>query len=270
MLWMLGYFSDESMIRRVHREHVVGIGGARALLLQAAHPVAFAGFFMSTGSLDDPYARLQRTAAVLDAILFGPREDADRITARVRRVHNRMRGVLPNAVGKFPPGTPWAADDPDLLLWIIATLADSGALVYRRYVRGLTRTERDAYWRDWLMVGELFGLDRADMPANSAGLRAYMREMLQSDILHVSPEARDLGVEVVLRPPVPLIARPLLELANFTIIGLLPARIRREYRLWWNPARTLLLDVGAESTRRLLVPLLPDRLRLRAAPSSPV
>ena len=128
-------------------------------------------------------------------------------------------------------------------------LADSGALVYRRYVRGLTRTERDAYWRDWLIVGELFGLDRADMPANSAGLRAYMREMLQSDILHVSPEARDLGVEVVLRPPVPLIARPLLELANFTIIGLLPARIRREYRLWWNPARTLLLDVGAESTR---------------------
>src|ERR1700759_1789766 len=109
---MPGYFIQESKIRRVHREHVVGIGGARALLLQAAHPVAFAGFFMSTGSLDNPYARLQRTAAVLNTVLFGTRVDADRSTARVRRVHGRMRGVLPKAAGKFPAGTPWAADDP--------------------------------------------------------------------------------------------------------------------------------------------------------------
>lgn len=268
MIWMLGYFNDDSIICRVHREHVVGIGGARALLLQAAHPVAFAGFFMSTGSLDDPYARLQRTAAVLSTVLFGTRDDADRSTARVRRVHSRMRGVLPKAAGTFPAGTPWAADDPDLLLWIIATLADSGALVYSRYVSRLSRTERDAYWRDWLMVGELFGLDRADMPVDSDGLQAYVRGMLHSDILHVSPEARALGVEIVLRPPVPLSARPLLELANFTIIGLLPARIRREYGLWWDPVRTLLLDVGAESTRRLIVPLLPERLRFRTAPSS--
>jgi uncharacterized protein (DUF2236 family) len=265
---MPGYFNDESMIRRIHREHVVGLGGARALLMQAAHPVAFTGFFMSTGSLDDPYARLQRTARVIDTILFGERDAADQVTATVRRVHSRMRGTLPHAAGKFPAGTPWAADDPELLLWIIATLADSGSLVYTRYVGSLTSDERNAYWQDWRVVGELFGLKGNDMPADSSELNDYMHEMLAGDTLHVSQQARELGVEIVLRPPIPLAARPLLELANFIVVGLLPRRIRRQYGLGWDPVRTVLLNAGAESTKRMLVPILPGRLRFR--PSTPL
>jgi uncharacterized protein (DUF2236 family) len=261
---MPGYFNDASMIRRIHREHAVGLGGARALLMQAAHPVAFAGFFMSTGALDDPYSRLQRTAGVLDTILFGERDDADRVTAVVRRVHSQTRGTLPESVGRFPAQTPWGADDPDLLLWIIATLADSGALVYSRYVGGLTQAERDAYWEDWRLVGELFGLASAEMPADSAQLRDYMREMLSGDTLHVSPAARQLGIDIVLHPPVPLVARPLVELADFIIVGLLPASIRRQYGLWWDPVRTVLLHAGAQSTKRVLVPVLPAKLRFRS------
>jgi uncharacterized protein (DUF2236 family) len=264
-----GYFDDGSLIRRVHREHVVGLGSARALLMQAAHPVAFAGFFMSTGALDDPYTRLQRTAQVLDTIMFGPREDADAATAIVRRVHARMRGTLPEPVGRFPAGTPWAADDPELLIWILATLADSGALVYGRYVGRLTRRERDAYWQDWRLVGTLFGLRDGDMPQSSGELEDYLREMLAGDTLHISPQARALGIDVVLRPPVPLAARPLLELANFIIVGLLPGSIRRQYGLWWDPVRTVMLTAGAESTRRLLVPVLPGRLRFRREPTPP-
>src|SRR5579862_8450881 len=65
------YFDDSSVLRRVHREHVVALSGPRALLMQAAHPVAFAGFFMSTGALGDPYRRLRRTADVLDTVIWG-------------------------------------------------------------------------------------------------------------------------------------------------------------------------------------------------------
>jgi len=265
---MPGYFNDASMIRRIHREHVVGLGGARALLMQAAHPVAFTGFFMSTGALDDPYTRLQRTARVLDTILFGERDDADQVTATVRRVHSRMRGTLPRAAGRFPAGTSWAADDPALLLWIIATLADSGAIVYTRYVGALSKRERDSYWQDWRVVGELFGLADSEMPTDSARLREYMREMLSGDTLHVCREARELGTEIVLRPPVPLAARPLLELANFIIVGLLPSKIRRQYGLWWDPIRSVMLNAGAQSTKRVLVPILPGKLRFR--PSAPL
>src|SRR5579859_2130373 len=262
---MAGYFTDASMIRRIHREQVVAFSAPRALLMQAAHPVAFAGFFMSTGALDRPYERLARTARVLDTVLFGERDAADSATAAVRMVHARMRGTLPDAVGRFPAGTPWAADDQALLLWILATLADSGALVYQRYVGRLSRAQRDSYWDDYRVVGSLFGLRGSDMPADSGELESYVHEMVTGEVLYVSEEARELGVEIVLHPPVPLIRRPLLELANFIIVGLLPAQIRRQYGLGWDPVRALTLRVGAEYAKRLLVPALPARMRLRPA-----
>jgi uncharacterized protein (DUF2236 family) len=257
------YFDDSSLLRRVHREHVVALSGARALLMQAAHPVAFTGFFMSTGALGDPYARLQRTARVIDLIIWGSRADADRATAAVRRVHATKRGTLPEAVGRFPAGTPWAADDPELLLWIIATLADSAWVVYERYVEPLSRADKDAYWQDMRLLGGLFGLRDDEMPQTSRALELYVREMVESDVLYVSEQARELGTEIVLNPPVPLLAKPLLELVNFITVGLLPGRIRRQYRLRWDPLRAVTLRVGAEYTRRLLMPVLPGRWRYR-------
>lgn len=263
---MAGLFSDDSMIRRVHREYVVALSGPRALLMQAAHPVAFAGFFASTGALDDPYPRLERTAAAMNTVVFGEREAAERVTARVRRVHSRVRGTLDHSVGRFPAGTPWAADDPDLLLWIVATLVDSSLLVYERYVRGLSSAEREEYWSDYQTVARLFGLPEERTPPTLRALRAYLAAMLRGGDLYVSPEARELGVSIVLRPPVPLAARPLLEIANFITVGLLPGRLRRQYGLRWDPLRGLVHRGGAEYTRRLLVPVLPGRLRYNRRP----
>jgi uncharacterized protein (DUF2236 family) len=260
------YFGDESWIRRVHRENAVGLSGPRALLMQAAHPVAFTGFFAHTGALAAPYERLDRTAAVMHEIAFGSRARADRMTRRVRAVHRRVRGVLPRAAGPFPAGTPYAADDPALLLWILAALADSALVVYGRYVRTLARDERDAYWRDFQVVGQRFGLRRRDMPRTIEGFDDYMAGMLGSGELHVTPRARELAVRIVMRPPVPLAARPLLELANFVTVGLLPAEIRRQYGFSWDPARGLALLGGAEYAKRVLVPLLPGRLRYGVRP----
>ncbi|HMJ33866.1 MAG TPA: oxygenase MpaB family protein [Baekduia sp.] len=262
------YFTDDSLLRRVHREKVAALSGPRALLMMGAHPVAFEGFFMATGSLDDPYDRLRRTAEVMDAIAWGPKADADRMTARVRAMHARARGTLPRAAGPFPAGTPWAADDPALLLWIVACLVDSAVLVHERYVERLTPSERDAYWADYRVVGRLFGLADADMPQTWADFQAYMSDMLGSGDLVVTPTARQVGIEVVLRPPVPLKVRPLVELANFVTVGLLPGAIRRGYGFSWDPARALAVRGGAEYVKRVLVPLLPGRLRYVASAGS--
>jgi uncharacterized protein (DUF2236 family) len=255
-------FTDQSMLRRIISEQVVGFSGPRALLMQAAHPVAFAGFFAHTGALDEPYERLSRTARVMNLVAFGPRAEAERATRRVRTMHGRVRGVLAEPVGRFPAGTPYAAGDPELLLWILATLADSALLVYDRYVTPLTAAERDAAWQDYKLVGRQFGLRDDQMPAEIEDFDLYMAEMLEGDDLHVSPEARELALRIVMRPPVPLRMRPLLELANFVTVGLLPSRLRRQYGLSWDPARALVLRGGAEYTRRLVVPLLPERMRL--------
>jgi uncharacterized protein (DUF2236 family) len=258
----MGYFDDDAMLRRVHRESVVALAGPRALLMQAAHPVAFAGFFAHTGALDEPYDRLARTAAVLDTIGFGSRADADRVTRRVRAMHRRVRGALAEPAGRFPAGTPYAADAPELLLWILATLADSALTVYPRYVRALDRDERDALWRDYKVVGRLFGLADAEMPETIEDFDAYMRGMLEGDDLHVTPDARELAVEIVMRPPVPVTLKPVLELVNQITIGLLPAKVRHEFGFSWDPARHLALVGGAEYVKRVVVPLLPERLRV--------
>jgi uncharacterized protein (DUF2236 family) len=256
------YFTDDSMVRRVHREFVVGLAGPRTLLLQASHPVAFAGFFAHTGALDEPYERLARTARVMDAITFGPRAAADRLTRRVRAMHRRVRGELAEPAGRFRAGTPYAADDPELLLWILAAIVDSSLLVYARYVRGLSRDERDAYWQDYRVIGRQFGLADGELPETIEDFDAYMHEMLYGGDLHITPQARELAIGIVMRPPVPLKVRPLLELANQITIGLLPGEIRRGYGLSWDPARSIALRGGAEYVKRVVVPLLPEHLRL--------
>jgi len=257
------FFTDDSMIRRVQREAVVGLSGPRTLLMQAAHPVAFAGFFAHTGALDEPYERLQRTVRVLGLIGYGDRAEAQRATRRVRRIHRRIRGELPEPAGRFPAGTPYRADDPELLLWILACMADSALVVYERYVRSLSRAERDAFWQDYKVVGRQFGLRDADMPSEIEDFERYMRGMVDGDDLFVTPQARALAVDIVMHPPVPLHARPMLEVANFVTVGLLPARVRRMYGFSWDPARALVLRGGAEYAKRVVVPLLPDGVRYR-------
>jgi len=257
------FFTNDSMIRRVQRESVVGLSGPRTLLMQAAHPVAFAGFFAHTGALDEPYERLQRTVRVLGLIGFGDKAEAQRATRRVRAIHRRIHGELPAAAGRFPAGTPYSADDPALLLWILACMADSALVVYERYVRSPSRAERDAFWQDYRVVGREFGLRDADMPEEIEDLDRYMTGMVEGDDLFVTPAARELALEIVMRPPVPLHARPMLEVANFVTVGLLPARVRRMYGFSWDPARALVLRGGAEYAKRAVVPLLPGRLRYR-------
>ena len=255
-------FDDSSMLRRLHRETAVALSGPRALLMQAAHPVAFEGFFAHSGALDEPYERLRRTAQVMNTIGFGSRKDAERATRRVRAMHGKVRGELARPAGRFPAGTPYAADDPKLLLWVLATIVDSALVFYETYVRSLSEAERDAYWRDYRVVGGLFGLREHEMPADIRGFDAYMDDMLAGDDLFVTSAARELALQIVMRPPVPLARRPMLELVNFVTVGLLPARLRRQYDLSWDPLRALMLRGGAEYAKRVLVPLAPQRLRL--------
>jgi uncharacterized protein (DUF2236 family) len=172
-------------------------------------------------------------------------------------VHARVRGTLDKPASRFPAGTPYRADDPELLLWILAALADSAMLVYGKYVG---RLDRDAVWRDYRVVGELFGLTGDEMPGTAAELDAYVRGMIDSGDLYVTEPARALAVEIVLHPPVPLHLRPLLELVNQTTVGLLPPAVRRMYGFSWDPLRSLALHGGAEYVKRMVVPVLPGRI----------
>jgi uncharacterized protein (DUF2236 family) len=260
-----GYFDDDSMLRRVHRERVMGLSGPRALLMQAAHPLAVAGLLAHSNALDEPYDRLARTAQVMHAIGFGTRAEANEAARRVRAMHRNVRGRLRQPVGRYPAGTEYRADDPELLMWVLFTLVDSGLVVYRTYVGELSRDDEAAYWKDYRTVGRLFGLRASEMPRTLADLDDYRRSMLEGDTLVVTEWARERARAIVLDPPVPLAARPLVETANFVTIALLPDRIREQYGFSPVPppfVRKALVRAGGEYVKRGVLPFLPARVRL--------
>ena len=216
-----GYFPrGESVLRAVHEERIVGmLYGQRALLVQAMHPVAFEGLIGETQGLDAPFRRLVRTAKTMERIYFGTREQADRVAAAVERMHGRVP----------------AAGIQEHLLWILVALADSALAVHQRFVGRLGAEDRERFWQDYLVLGDLFGVDRAVAPADYAGFRAYLRERLASDDLHVTDRARELATRVAFDLPLPAARRPALGILNHAIVGTLPPRARREYGLAWGP-----------------------------------
>ena len=257
-----GYFPPgESVLRRVHEERAVGLlYGQRALLMQALHPVAFTGVIGSTSGLDAPFRRLARTAQIMEAIYFGSREEADRVTARVRRMHARVRGVTDRAAGPFPAGSEYAADRPDMLLWVLACIADSALAMHHWFVGTLSRSELERFWQDYLVVGQLFGLDRSDAPRTYRDFRAWFTERLASDEMFVTDEARELGRRIAFALPLPTERRPARPALNLAVAGTLPPSVRRMYRLPWNPmydAAMRSLSLGA----RLARPVVPAALK---------
>lgn len=240
-----GYFPrGESVLRRVHEERIVGVlYGQRALLLQAMHPVAFDGLLDGTKGLEAPFRRLVRTATTMERIFFGTRAQADMVTGAVRHMHGRVP----------------AAGEQEHLLWILACLADSALAIHQRFVGRLGAEDRERYWQDYLVLGDLFGVDRASAPRDYAGFRGYMRERVASDDMHVTPRARQIATMVAFDLPVPPHRQAVLSVVNHAIVGTLPPRARTEYGLSWGRVDELRL-AGLTGALRAAAGVLPRTL----------
>jgi uncharacterized protein (DUF2236 family) len=247
-----GYFRPDSAIRVIGRESVLMLGGARALLMQAAHPLVAAGIVDHSSYRTEPLRRLARTMTALYTIVFGTRADADRVGAVVKAVHARVRGQR--------GGKTYSAADPDLMLWVHSTLVDTGLAMYETYVGTVEAELADEFYEEMKTVATVFGVPPAVHPATLADFRAYQLRMLESE-LRVGPDAREVA-RSILEPPVPTALRPLARALVLANIGLLPAPLREQYGLSWGPARDALLSASSRSSRRVLLPLLPRSFRL--------
>jgi uncharacterized protein (DUF2236 family) len=255
-----GGFTPDSAIWKVSREWVLMLGGGRALLLQAAHPLALAGITEHSDYEAGPWQRLERTMDAVWTAVYGEPEEAERVGRRVRAMHTRVNGRLERQMGPFPAGTPYDARDPELLLWVHATLVDTALLMYRTYVGALSPAEVDAYYEDMKALARLFGTPDEAIPESYGDFVAWWRAMLADDVICVTPEARALAA-TVLKPPLPFVARPAWEVVRFATAGFLPDKLRRGYGFSWTPAHRALLAASAQGVRRGLMPLLPHRAR---------
>ena len=236
-------FADDAMVRRVHGEGVVLLGGGRALLMQIAHPDVARAVAEHSRFREERFGRLLRTLRPMYAIAFGTQEQGLEALSTINRIHE---GVA---------GSGYRATDPALLLWVLATLIDTGLVMHERFVRPLARDEAQAYYEDMRRFGLLFGLAPEQMPATVEGLRAYVEEMSTS--LRVSDEAREIAS--ALFDSGPLLTPATASMRQLTA-GLLPPALRNQFRLSWGPNRERTLRMF-EKTSRIVVPKLPRRLR---------
>jgi uncharacterized protein (DUF2236 family) len=264
-----GFFPADSMVRRLHRERVVLFSGARALLMQACDPLAVIGFERHSIIFDDPRTRLLRTDERMSRIYFGTREQAEETGRAVRAMHARVTGVTDEDYGPIPAGTTYAASDPALGLWVLATLADSALVYHERIFGALDRDDRERYWAEYRRVGELLGLPPDSMPVTRADLRDYVDGRLTDGSLWISGERRDAAKGIVLAPPpfkplVRVAVMPLHETIKLISVGMLPAQIRALLDFSWDPAREALLR-SALLQLRLGSRFWPDAVRLHPA-----
>jgi uncharacterized protein (DUF2236 family) len=238
------------VLRQVHDEHLVGLFyGQRALCIGALSPLNYVGTSQHSYAKLTPFKRLVHTAKAFETIFFGSRQEADRILAYVHQLHQSVRGVLPEAAGVFPAGTPYSAVDPELMLWTVAVMADSAQCFFELLVRRLSDREREAFWQDYLRFGELFGMPRSECPGSYGEFRAYYRDRLASDEMFLTDEARYVGYATAFEIPMPALQQPGKRVHDLLMLGSLPRRVRELYGLSYSRAQQMAFRATVRAVR---------------------
>ncbi|HJY68795.1 MAG TPA: oxygenase MpaB family protein [Streptosporangiaceae bacterium] len=211
------WFAEDRPIRVVHSDSAMFIGAIRALLLQSLHPLAMAAVAEHSDYRGDPWGRLQRTSHFVGVTTFGRSVEVQQAIARVRAIHQRVTGTAPD-------GRPYAASDPHLLTWVHIAEADSFLRAYACFgTRPLDQAGRDGYVADMARIGTEIGVP--EPPRTEAELaeriRAYRPE------LAATAEAREAARFLLLRPPLPVLARAPYGVLAAAAVSLLPGWARR-------------------------------------------
>ena len=143
-----GLFGPGSIVWRVNREGSLLIGGGAAAILQVAHPLVAAGVGEHSRYREDPWGRLQRTLDLTTKIVFGSTRTATKASRAIQMAHKRVNGELPWDAGRFPKGTPYDANDPELQMWVHATLVATSLTVYTRWVGPLSVADQRRYYEE--------------------------------------------------------------------------------------------------------------------------
>lgn len=226
--------------------------------MQLAHPKLAAGVADHSHFKEDPLDRLYRTMDAMWSIVFDDAPKALAALERVNDIHARVHGIIKGGE-PLPKGTPYSALDPDLLLWVHATLVDSAIVAYGLFVKPLNLEEKTQYYHDTKKLASFFGISEADVPPSVESFDAYIEEMLMGNAIAVGPTARSLAREILHpRPWFLKIAGPL---SSFMTVGLLPPSLREAYGVRWNQDKEKAFQFLAKAIRCLL-PLVPSPLRI--------
>lgn len=253
-----GLFGPESMLWQISREMVLMLAGGRALVLQLAHPAVCEGVASNSRFRNNLIRRARRTFSFVFSIFFGDLQTAKEAGAGVHRIHSYVRGDISAATCPERAGEPYVANDPHLLLWVMATLVDSSVVMFERTVRPLTLAETEAYYQDYRLFGAMMGIPPEEMPPTWPAFRTWFNGMLHGDELYVGDTLRELCHDLFNSP---LTASRIDEIVT---LGMLPESLHSAIGYPWNK-RTKARHAAMMVSLRRSIPHTPAALRFAPA-----
>jgi uncharacterized protein (DUF2236 family) len=232
-------------MRMVAREGVLLAGGARAILLQVAHPAVARGVAEHSDFAARPLDRLRATLSYIYGVTYGTPEEAAAVAAMVTEAHRPVAGAG------------YRASDPELQLWVAATLYDTAVVIYEEVFGPLDPVVGERVYQQYAVLGTALQVPEARWPADRAAFRAYWDHMVAT--VEVSDEARRVARDLLHPVRAPLLLQAAMPLNRFLTAAWLPDRIRQGYGLPWSGADQRRYDVlrrlGAPAYRLVPVPL---------------
>jgi uncharacterized protein (DUF2236 family) len=229
-----GILGPDSLSWRLHEEQWLITAGARAFLLQAAHPKVAQGALDHSGFAEDPFGRVYRTIQGMAILIFGTTSETNAMARHINRLHYTVQGTLPESIGRYTAGETYSAMEPLALLWVHIVFVDSMLTAYKTFVGPLSEAMCEQYWQESCRYARLLGLTDTTLPASYADVQKYIREALASGEIAIGPAAHFIA-QKVLYPPMPLLRKPLWMIVRLITVGQLPSDIRQAYGLSWTP-----------------------------------
>ena len=250
-----GYFGPESMMWKVNKEITVLFGGARALLMHAAHPLIAAGARQTSFYQRDPWKRLIRTLSLQNSVTFGTVQEADESAIRINRLHEVINGK------DEITGDIYDALDHEQLLWVHACLQLSSIYFYEQTVKKLTQEEKDKYHKENMLSAKLVLIDTEKMPQTHNELKDWViKKSKTKDYLLMTDVARDVG-DIISGGPVPKHIKPIWPFISFTAFNTLPDEFKEIYGIKSSIIKSVILKFNL-TLLKITRPFLPPFFRL--------
>tara|TARA_B100000427_G_scaffold232574_1_gene195683 strand:+ start:357 stop:1199 length:843 start_codon:yes stop_codon:yes gene_type:complete len=250
-----GYFGPSSMMWKVNKEITVLFGGARALLMHAAHPLIAAGARQTSFYQRDPWKRLIRTLSLQNSVTFGTKEEADESSHRINKLHEVIKGK-DEVTGKI-----YDALDQEQLLWVHACLQISSIYFYEKTVNKLTEEQKNQYHLENMLSAEKVMVDKNKMPQTHNELRDWViQKSREEDYLLLTDVAKDVK-NIISGGPVPMHIKPIWPFISFTAFHTLPIEFKNIYGIKTNRYKKYLVNFNLYLLK-LTRPLLPPFFRL--------
>ena len=252
-----GYFGPQSMMWKVNKEITVLFGGARALLMHAAHPLIAAGARQTSFYQRDPWKRLIRTLSLQNSVTFGTKEEADESAHRINKLHEVIKGKDEITGGHYD------ALDHEQLLWVHACLQISSIYFYEKTVKKLTEKEKNQYHEENSIAAEMVLIDPKIMPKTHEELKDWVIEKSrEKDYLVLTDVAIDVA-DIISGGPVPRHIKPIWPFIAFTAFNTLPPEFKNVYGINETKFKTALLNFNLYLLKYTR-PFLPPFFRLIA------